>query len=203
MSVISVFNQKGGSGKTMLSVHLAVAAHQAGRKVAILDLDPQGSAAAWRKARSAPDGPVVVKVPDHALERAVEGAKADGFDFILIDCPPSVSPATGRMIGAADLVIVPVTPEPFDLAALPATLVLIGTKRFAFVLSNCPQKAPEIEETRAKLLKIGRPVYGPVNNWRSMWRSLIAGQAVSEYEPDGKPAEEIKETCTSIMKELA
>ena len=187
----------------MLSVHLAVAAHQAGRKVAILDLDPQGSASAWRKARGAVAEPVVVKVPNQSLEHAVEGALADGFDFILIDCPPSVSPATARMIGAAGLVIIPICPEPFDLAALPETLILVGTKRFCFVLSNCPPRAPEIEETRIELLKSGRPVFGPVNNWRSMWRSLIAGQAVSEYEPEGKPAEEIKAICKSILEEIS
>lgn len=203
MTVISVFNQKGGSGKTMLSVHLAVAAHQASRKVAILDLDPQGSATHWKAARGDIAGPVVVKIDVGLLDHAVEGALGDGFDFILIDCPPSVSPSTARMIGVADLVIIPICPEPFDLAALPETLKLVGSKRHAFILSNCPPRAPEIEETRIELLKLGRPVFGPVNNWRSMWRSLIAGKAVSEYEPEGKPAEEIREICGAILKEIS
>lgn len=202
MATMSVFNQKGGSGKTMLSVHLAVAAHQAGCKAAILDLDPQGSASAWFTARGDLPGPVVVKIPSSSLDKAIAGAVADGYDFILVDCPPAVSPATARMIGAAGLVIIPICPEPFDLAALPETLKLVGAKQHVFVLSNCPQKAPEIEETRANLLKMGKPVYGPINNWRSMWRSLIAGQAVSEYEPDGKPAEEIKAVCAAILKEM-
>jgi chromosome partitioning protein len=203
MTVISVFNQKGGSGKTMLSVHLAVAAHLAGRKVAILDLDPQGSASHWRKARGETAEPVVVKVPDGSLERAVAGAKADGFDFILIDAPPTVTAATARIIGAADLVVIPIRPEPFDLAAIPDTIKLVGTQRYVFVLSDCPPRAPEIEEAREALLKLGRPVFGPINNWRSMWRSLIAGQAVSEFEPDGKPAEEIQAVCDSILKEIS
>lgn len=203
MTVISVFNQKGGSGKTMLSVHLAVAAHLTGRKVAILDLDPQGSASHWRNARGETAEPVVVKVPDGSLERAVAGAKADGFDFILIDAPPTVTAATARIIGAADLVVIPIRPEPFDLAAIPDTIRLVGTQRYVFVLSDCPPRAPEIEEAREALLKLGRPVFGPINNWRSMWRSLIAGQAVSEYEPDGKPAEEIQAVCDSILKEIS
>ena len=203
MATMAVFNQKGGSGKTMLAVHLAVAAFLAGCKVVILDLDPQGSASHWKAARGDVPGPVVVKVAASSLERAIAGAVNDGYDFILIDCPPAVTPATARMIGAAGLVIVPICPEPFDLAALPETLDLVGAKRHVFVLSNCPQKAPEIEETRLELLKLGKPVFGPVNNWRSMWRSLIAGQAVSEYEPEGKPAEEIKEICEAILKEIS
>lgn len=202
MTVISVFNQKGGSGKTMLSVHLAVAAHHAGRRVAILDLDPQGSASHWRTARGDVPGPTVVKLSVGQLDRAIEGSIADGFDFILIDCPPSVSPATAKMIGAAGMVVIPVCPEPLDLAALPDTLRLVGAKRYAFILSNCPPRAPEIEETRLELLKFGKAVLGPVNNWRSMWRSLISGQAVSEYEPDGKPAEEIKIVCDALLKAI-
>lgn len=199
--VLAIFNQKGGSGKTMLCVHLSVAATLAGRKTCILDVDPQASALAWRKPRTGLF-PVVVQVPDGSLARAVEGAIADGFDLVLIDSPPSVSPTTAKIIGAADLVVVPVRPEPFDLAAVPATMRLIGAKRYVFVLSDCPQKAPEIETTRLALAGTGSPVYGPVNNWRSMWRALVTGQAVAEFEPDGKPAKEIAEVCADILKEL-
>lgn len=203
MAVVAVFNQKGGSGKTMLSVHLAVAALHAGRKVAILDLDPQGSAMVWRKARGDIAAPVVVAVPDGSLKRAIAGAEADGFDLVLLDCPPSVSPSTAQIIGAADLVVIPIRPEPFDLAAIPATLRLIGAKSHVFVLSDCPQKAPEIAQTRDILEGFGRPVFGPVQNWRSMWRAVVSGQAVAEYEPDGKPAQEINSVCESILKEIA
>lgn len=205
MSVVSVFNQKGGSGKTMLSVHLAVAAHLQGLRTLVLDLDEQGSAMNWYRVRTAAGaipGPVVAKVPVASLDRAVAAAQKEGFNLILIDCPPSVSPATAKMIGAADLVVIPVTPEPFDLAALPATLVLVGAKRYAFVLSNCPPRAPEIEGTRHKLLQMGKPVYGPVNNWRSMWRSLINGQSIAEFEPESTPAKEIQVVCDALLKEL-
>lgn len=202
MTILAIFNQKGGSGKSMLAVHLAVAANRAGRKVCILDLDPQGSATAWRKARGETAEPTVVKVPAGALDRAIAGALADGFDFVLLDCPPAVSPTTAKIIGSSDLVVIPVRPEPFDLAAIPETLALIQAKKFVFVLSDCPPRAPEIEETRLLLAKSGRPVLGPVNNWRAMWRALVAGQAVHEYEPEGKAAQEIKSVCDAILKEI-
>lgn len=199
--VVAIFNQKGGSGKTTLAVHLAVAASMAGRKVCIIDLDPQGSATAWRRPR-AYVMPVVAQVPASSLDKAIEGAIEDCFDFILIDTPPSVSAATARIIGAAGLVVVPVRPQPFDLAAVPDTLKLIGAKRYVFVLSDCPQKAPEIEITRIELLKLGKPVFGPLNNWRSMWRALITGQAISEFEPNSRAAKEIADVCKSILNEL-
>jgi chromosome partitioning protein len=201
MSIISIFNQKGSSGKTMLSVHLAVAAHQAGCKVAILDLDPQGSATSWKTARGDIAGPVVAKVNDQSLERAVAGAQADGFDFVLIDSPPSVSPVTARIIAAADFVLIPVRPSPFDLAAIPATLKLVGKKPMAFVLSDCPQRAPEIAEIRAQLASRG-PVLGQINNWRSFWRALVSGRSVAEFEPAGQPAAEIMAIFEAIKKEL-
>jgi len=202
MSVVSVFNQKGGSGKTMLSVHLAVAAHLKGLRTLVLDLDEQGSATNWYRVRGAIPGPVVASVPVASLDKAIAAAIKEGFDLILIDCPPSVSPATAKMIGAAGLVVIPITPEPFDLAALPATLVLVGAKRYVFVLSNCPQKAPEIEETKAKLLKMGKPVFGPVNKWTSMWRSVIGGKSIIEAKPKSKAAQEIQDVCEALLKEL-
>ena len=189
--IYAVFNQKGGSGKTMTAVHLAVCAYTAGDKVAILDVDEQGSATAWHKARGDVAGPTVVGIPVGSLARAIEGAKADGFEFILIDCPPSVTPSTAQIIKAADFVLIPVRPEPLDLAAIPATLKLINGKPFGFLLSDCPQRAPEIDETRQALAKIG-PVLGQVNNWRSMWRALVSGQAVCEFEPDSVAAAEVQ-----------
>lgn len=201
MSIVSVFNQKGGSGKTMLSVHLSVEASNAGAKVAILDLDPQGSACLWRKARKV-DSPVVVPVPEGSLDRAIAGAKADGFDFVLIDSPPSVSFSSARIVGVADLVVIPVKPGPFDIGALPATLKLVGNKRTVFVLSDCPQRAPEITETRDYLAQYENQIIGQINNRRSFFRALTSGQAVSEFEPNGIPASEIKQVFENIMKEL-
>lgn len=175
----------------MLAVHLAVCAHLDGRKVAVLDLDPQGSATAWHRARKGADGPVVVPVHDSSLPRAVAGARADGFDFVLIDSPPAVTPSTLRIIASAEFVLIPVRPEPFDVAAIPATVKLVGAKPFGFVLSDCPQRAPEIDEARKALAALG-PVIGQVNNWRSMWRALVGGQAVCEFEPDSAATAEIQ-----------
>lgn len=200
-AVVAVFNTKGGVGKSTLTVHLAVEACMLGLKVCILDLDSQGSATAWRRTRVNPI-PTVVQVPAVSLDYAIAGAVADGYDLILLDSPPSVSPATARILTAAKLVVIPVRPEPFDVAAIQDTLNLVGVKRVMFVLSDCPSKAPEIAETRGMLENLGYPVLGPINNRRSMWRALVSGQAISEFEPKGKPAAEVAEVCQSILKAI-
>lgn len=203
MPVIAIFNQKGGSGKSMLTVNLAVTAHQAKRRVAVLDMDTdQGSAMVWHEARRGKPGPAVIVVPDGSLQRALAAAQADGFDWVLLDAPPSVSPTTASIIAAADLVVIPIIPQPFDIAAVARTLKLIGSKPHVFVLSNCPQKAPENREMAASLKAHGHKVVGQVNNWRSLWRALVTGEAAAEIDPKGEPAAEYKTIFKAIQKEL-
>ena len=203
MAVISVFNEKGGSGKTMTTVHLAMAAFMAGRKVAILDLDPMGSATEWREDRGDLPGPTVVKVPVSALDRAVAAAKADGFDFVLIDAPPGVSAMAVKIVAAADFVLIPVRPQRFDMRAVPATVKLVGRKPYAFLQSDCPQRAPEIATRRQELLAYARPVLGPIHNWRAYWRAVEKGRVVMETEPDSEPAADIHTLYQSVLKEIA
>lgn len=203
MKTIALFSQKGGSGKTTLTVHLAVAAQLAGRRVAILDLDPQASAVAWHRTRGADSLPVTVAVPDSQLARAIEGAEADGFDLVLIDSPPHVAPIAARIVAVADLVLVPVRPSPMDISALPSTIRLIEKVRAAFVLSACPIRAPEIEETKTLLQKYGRNIYGPITERRPFFRAVTAGQSVSEFEPEGPAAIEIRELFQNVLKEIA
>lgn len=202
MKICAVLSQKGGSGKTTICVHLAVAAQQFGLKVAVLDLDPQGSAVAWHRTRGKNSTPITLPIPDSDLGRALEGAKGDGFDLVLIDSPPHSSPVAARIVAASDLILVPVKPSPMDIAALPATVKLIGGKRAAFVLSACPQRAPETEETRLLLRQYKLPVFGPITDRRTFFRAVTAGQAVSEFEPGGAAATEISNLFECLMKEL-
>jgi chromosome partitioning protein len=198
---IALFSQKGGSGKSTIALHLAVAAERAGRRVAVLDLDPQGSAMGWSRTRGT-GTPVVAAVPDAELERAIEGAGHDGFDLVLIDAPPHAAPVAARIVKAADLVLVPVRPSPMDIAALPATLQLIANRPAAFVLSACPWRAPEVEEARQLLAQHGRPVLGPITDRRAFFRALTAGQAVIEFEPDGHAAAEIATLYDKVQELL-
>ena len=119
--IIALVNQKGGPGKTTLTMHLAGALARRGSKVLIVDADPQATATRW--AATAPDEtpfPAAVaglgNITDR-LHREIRKFIGD-YDYLIIDCPPSAdSPISQSALLVADLALVPVIPSPPDLWA--------------------------------------------------------------------------------------
>lgn len=190
---IAFLSQKGGAGKTTLSVHTAVAAQQAGEQVLLIDTDPQGSAAAWYMTRGGAPGPMLAKA-DAARIHAHTRTCTHAHTLYVVDCAPHAGPDAVTIARNVDLVLIPVRPSAFDLAAARQTVDIVrkaGT-RAAFVLSACPFRAPEIEEARAVLAEHGFPVLPvAITERRAFQRAITTGQAVSEFEPLGKAAIEI------------
>src|SRR3954453_5660670 len=120
MRVVAVAAQKGGVGKTTVAQCLAVEGLKAGRRVAIVDMDPQQSVAKWGSRRAAKGIPVPAVVP--AGERPVKDVAADlksqGATLVIIDTPPLVSPQLNAALGVATGVILVARPNPMDLEAL-------------------------------------------------------------------------------------
>jgi chromosome partitioning protein len=114
--VISILNQKGGVGKTTLAVHLATAFARQGRKVLLVDADPQGSALDWAAARHGQPLFPVVGLPKNSIHKELPTLAAN-FDLVIIDGPPRVYDVAKSAVGASDLVIVPVQPSPYDVWA--------------------------------------------------------------------------------------
>ena len=114
--VIAILNQKGGVGKTTLAVHLATAFARQGRKVLLLDADPQGSALDWAAARHGQPLFPVVGLPKNSIHKELP-ALAANFDLVIIDGPPRVYDVAKSAVGASDLVLVPVQPSPYDVWA--------------------------------------------------------------------------------------
>lgn len=201
MQTIVIAGQKGGSGKTTLAVHLAIEAKRQGRKVALIDADPQGSATAWAQARKSDDLPVA-KLNPAQVQDALRMAAADGFDLAIIDTPPHASSRVSHLMESADLIMLPVQPSALDLAALPAALELVrasGSKA-ALVLSSAPVGVGETAETRKALEQTGWPVLETVIHLRMAFRRALAhGQAVAEFEPSGKAAFEIRQIWREIQ----
>lgn len=123
--VISVLNQKGGVGKTTLTVHLATALARAGERVLLVDADPQGSALDWSAAR--PEGPLfpVAGLPKPSLHKDLPALAVD-YTYVLIDGPPRVYDVARSAILASDLVLVPVQPSPYDVWAAKEIVDLLG-----------------------------------------------------------------------------
>lgn len=194
MNVIAFLSQKGGSGKTTLSVHTAVAAETTGERVCVIDADPQESATAWASAREATT-PIVATAQAAELEAALRAAEAEGMSLAVVDGPPHAAPAASQIAKRAELVLIPVRPAAFDLAAVPAAVEIVKAAKVqgAFVLSACPFRAPEIAETRAALEAYGLPLApGEITDRRAFARAVTTGSAVTEFEAEGKAAEEIR-----------
>ena len=121
MKTIAVVSQKGGVGKTTTAIELGFAAHLAGFATAIIDLDPQGTAAKWGDRRET-DGPSVIGGQASRLNVILDTARDNGADLVLIDTPPSAEAIALQVVKVADYVLIPTRPGGFDIEAIQTTL---------------------------------------------------------------------------------
>jgi chromosome partitioning protein len=204
MKTLAFLSQKGGSGKTTLAVHTAVAAHEDGEHVVIIDTDLQRSATTWREARQAA-APEVAPVAAAELAAVMAAARHDAMTLCIIDTAPHAAPDAARVVRAADLVVIPCRPTAFDLAAAANAVEIVRAAqvRAVFVLSACPFRAPEITETRTILGSHGLTV-APVEitERRAFARAVATGRAVTEFENHGKAAEEIRSLWKWLKEQM-
>ena len=201
---IAFLSQKGGGGKTTLAVHCAVAAIADGSRVAVIDTDPQGTATRWGESRAS-DSPVVAKATAQQLDDVLAAARHDAMTYCIIDSAPHATPSASRVAAAADLIMIPVRPTAFDLAAVPATVAIVqaAKKRAAFVLSACPSRSQETAEAADVLASYGITVVPVIiHDRRAFSRAVATGRAVAEFEPNGKAAAEIDALWDWIKGEI-
>ena len=200
--ILAFVSQKGGAGKTTLALNVAAHAVQAGRRVTVLDCDPNCSAVVWADLRSGA-APEVRYCPYIRLDREIERARARGSDLILIDTPMGAD--GGPVAGArhADLVVVPCRQSLFDLAAIRASLdvaALAGTPAVA-VLNAVPTRAAHWEsEARDLLVRQGVEMLpAAIRNRVAFVRSTRAGQGVVESDPRSAAANEIRAVGDALL----
>ena len=203
MRIITFITQKGGAGKTTLTVNCAVAAEKKKKQVLILYLDPQGSAEGWYQDREA-ETPRLVRIESRTLPEAIAKAKTAGFDYIMIDTPGRDEPATTAAIRAADFCIIPCRPTPVDLKATPPTVATINrlSKQAVFVLSQTPPRGDRVHEA-----EIGLSMLGIVSPVRIVARTAYqdahgSGLGVMEFDPEGKAAAEIAQLWAWIERKM-
>ncbi len=195
MKIIAVISQKGGSGKTTLALHLAVATAAAGKNTAIIDLDPQASATKWSDRREA-ELPVVISAHASRLPNEIQRIKDAGCEILFLDTAPHSDSAALEAAKIADVVLVPCRPAIMDMEAITNTLDLIRTKNAAiYVVMNATsaqgQEAEEAIEAIAQLDVSVCPIQ--LVNRVAFSRSIITGQTAQEIEPSGKAAKEISD----------
>ncbi|MBW4626506.1 MAG: ParA family protein [Brasilonema octagenarum HA4186-MV1] len=204
MKTISIISRKGGAGKTTLTVHLAVAACIDGKETAIIDLDPQASAAGWGDSRKQ-EIPAVVSAQAARLPKVLEAAVNNGADLAIIDTAPHSETAALAAIRAADLILIPCRPAILDLRAIGDTidLVNLASKTATVVLNAVPPRGSLADEAVEAICALrSSKAIAPlgvsiapirIGQRAAFVHSLTAGQTAQEYEPEGKAAEEIQQ----------
>jgi chromosome partitioning protein len=206
--VIAVAQQKGGSGKTMLAAQLAVALAEGGGKVAVLDIDPQGSLTTWGKLRhsAAKAATDVTCAAISGWRLAAELEKLRGsHDIVLIDTPPVIDSDARRAIRAADLVLIPLNPSPPDLWAAEGTIKLAAEekRRIALVFNRAPAASrlrkrleAEIAARRLTLLEAA------LANRAGYANAFADGLGVTEAGPATAAAEELRALAAAVREQL-
>ena len=196
MKTVALVSMKGGSGKTTAAVHIAVAAAQQGRNVALLDTDPQQSAARWGDRRAAAL-PVVLTVPPSRLAAELQRCADAGTDLAIIDTPPRAGSDNAAQAAArvADLVLLPCRPSVLDVEAIADTAARVRAVTAApvvVVLNACAPRGQDADQVAAALADVGVQV-APVRIGQRivLARSLLTGQVAQETEPGGRAAQEV------------
>ncbi len=202
--VITIAQQKGGSGKTMLAANLA--ACWAGRfRLALLDIDPQGSLARWHDLRERRGGlarVVLSAVSGWRLRGELERLAASA-DMLLVDTPPQIDSDAARAIRAASLVLVPVQPSLPDLWAAEGTLRLADAERrpVAILLNRAPAKSQLRSTIEADLAARGLPLLSAtLGDRRAYAQAFAQGMGVTEAQPRSPAAAELAALADAILE---
>lgn len=205
MKIVSVVSQKGGSGKTTLSVHLAAYASKEGKAVALLDLDPQGSSYSWFTTRDNSNELAATKTNHEELPSILQKLKEANADLVIIDTAPHSNNSAAAAVELADFVLVACRPSRFDLEAVVNTMDIIDltkpTPNHAVLINCAPPVGNLGEEARGVLEGQGYPVLTSVLCNRVAYNYAVTdGRSVDEYEPEGKAALEIKRLYKELDK---
>jgi chromosome partitioning protein len=203
---IAFVTQKGGSGKSTLAACLAVAAHEKGERVFLIDTDPLMSLSKWAKARGDKDIPVEW-VPAGKLASALSMLEKKGITLAIVDTGAGESPAAAAAIKAADLCIIPARPNAFDLWASELTRKACSAarKEFAFLLNQCPpsQQSARIEDGAKALEAMGGLLTPLVSTRVDYQEAARHGLGVTELNPHGVAAEEMRDLWASVKRRVA
>lgn len=204
MKTLGILSRKGGSGKSTVAVHLAVAAENAGQTTAVIDLDPQASAVKWSQRRTGAS-PVVISAHSTLLKQVLETASDQGVSLCILDTSPHSETAALDAAKVSDLAVIPSRPAIFDLEAVgdtiqlaniakvPVRVVLNGVKPAGSTVIKA-KKALEMYDVRCAPCTLGERV--------AFSYSVVDGVTAQEYEPLGKASREVTALYNYLSKQL-
>ena len=205
MKIITLLSQKGGVGKTMTAVSLAIAAELDGKDTVIFDLDPQGTALKWRDRRQN-ESPAVIAAQHSRLLETISVIKKQGGMVLFIDTAPHSESAALAAARAADFVLIPCRPDIFDLEAIVTSIdtAQLAKKPYAVLLNAVPSRTHDLEHAREALASI-EAITCPISITarRAFPRATMTGLTAQEYEPKGKAANETAELYQWLKERIS
>ncbi len=207
MRVIGFLNQKGGVGKTTLAVHVADALARQGRRVLLVDADPQGSALDWAACRQGEPRFAVAGLPRASIHKELP-ALAQDYEFVLIDGPPRVYDVAKSAIVASDLVLIPVQPSPYDVWAAKEIVDMLRdvaiykpSLQSAFVINRKIANTALGRDVTEALAEYPIPVMASAICQRvALAESAAQGQTVLETLPMQVAAQEIEALVDELLR---
>ena len=205
--IVGVLNQKGGVGKTTLSVNLAACLARTGARVLLIDADPQGSALDWAAARQGEPLFSVVGFPRATIHKEI-AQLGQGYDHIIIDGPPRVTDLARSAIMASDIVVIPVQPSPYDIWAAEEVVKLItearvykGNIKSVFVVNRKITNTAIGRDVREALAAYPIHVLNASIAQRVVFAEAAAqGQAIFEIEPTGPAVAEMEAVAAELLE---
>ncbi len=205
--IISFQNQKGGVGKTTLSINVAAALALTGLRVLIVDSDPQGSVRDWASVREDTPPFHIIGMDRPTIHRDLP-AMTENYDHIIIDAPPRVSELARSAILASDCVVIPVQPSPYDVWAAKEIVAIINEAavfkeniKSVFVINRKITNTAIGREVKDALQVYNLPVLDAQVCQRVLFaESAATGKTIFEVDPLSQAAMEIQTLTNEILK---
>lgn len=196
MKTIVVANQKGGSGKSTFTVHLAAAAEQAGDGPAVIsDTDPQGTAADWfnQRKKAGIDTPRYSPLSLSDMRDRIQALDEAGASYLFIDTAPSIGAVNADLLALADLILIPLNPTPADLRALVKGLPLVkqSGRPFNFVLARVRPNLRNNDGTALALEALGLVLHTRMHERVIYAETFAHGKTTLETDPKGVATQEL------------
>ncbi|MYF98795.1 AAA family ATPase [Candidatus Poribacteria bacterium] len=204
MKTIAILSRKGGTGKTTIATNLAIAAEKAGQTTALIDLDPQSSAAKWGDSRNG-NTPAVISTHSERLPKILQLAEDNGATLTILDTAPHTEASALDAARAADMVVIPCKPALVDLQAIGSTIDVIRLAKVSarIVFNSVPSRGNLTAQAREAVSIYEVPCAPCELGHRIAYvHAYNAGLAAQEFEPSGKASREVRALYKYLTSEM-